>query len=410
MRILYLASDRGLSINASGGAGTHMRGTIDGFQKRGHKVLSLIGGDCATVDKRCKRSNSNLYRRKAIRQALPNSVRLLLRDLRYILHDFRLRMSISQSVIDFRPDVIYERSSYLMSTGSYLARKYRVPHFLETSGCLVEVFGSSFGTFDSRFANKFEKLKLSRADRVVVEARSAIGFVAHKFDLCESKVIAKPLGVDPGAFTVNDTLLAEIVRRYGLSDKIVIGFIGTFSPYQGLPLLLKAAQSLVGFDKIIFLIVGWGQNGPEYKHLATQLGLSNVHFAGMVDRSEVASYIQAFDVGLVPDCEHHMYPIKAIEYGLGGACPVVPDYEAFEDMIYPARNGIKFRPGQPESLAQELAGLISSRSLINRLGSNWRTDVLSNFSWESTVEPVLSAMSDFVKGGSCRTAFPTCFP
>jgi glycosyltransferase involved in cell wall biosynthesis len=399
MKILYLAAERGITINQNGGAGTHIRGTIKAFSANGHGVLPIIGGDEIALPGRVPLpgagSGDNV--RARIKTFLPEKMRLLLRDGRYFLWDKQLEKCCASKVAAFRPDVIYERSAYLSYLGSRLAKRFKIPHFLETSGCMTEIFAKSFGVFSVTMANALERAKLGRATRVVVEAKSAVGHVSKKFQLEPERIIPKPLGVDREQFKPDDDMTERICDEHRLHGKVVAGFLGTFAPYQGVRYLIEAARLLEKTNpSVVFLMVGWGNEAPAMKALVEGYRLHNVIFAGKVDRENVASYLAAFDIGVVPDCEAHMYPIKAVEYGLLGICPLVPDYPAFEGLVMDGHNGRLFDHRSAEDLARSLATLVTDRRRIQELGESWKQFVFENLTWEKCVQPVLEAMSEEV--------------
>jgi len=406
MRIAYVVSDRGITLEQNGGAGRHIRGTIAGFRAHGHEVLPVIAGDYFKSPAN-DTTNKNNGRISTIKNFLPKKVHFLLKDVQRIYQDYQFEKLCRKDIKYFKPDVIYERSCYLSSLGSRLSRKFKIPHFLETSGCLVEIYSSMYGMFSQELSNYIEKQKLRRAGSVVVEADSAVHYVSEKFSIPEEKIVAKPIGIDTESATAVISKQQEIRYRLNLHNKFIVGFVGTFAAYQGVQILLEAAKMLDKENKdIVFLLVGWGKNGEKYKQYVRENRLQNVRFTGLVNAHEVPGYVNLFHIGVIPDCERHMYPIKLLEYGLQSVCPLVPAYDAFRGIIKERENGSIFEPKNPCSIAKTIQSLFIDKAEVKRLGVNWQKSVMSSFRWDHTVAGVLSAMEQTVNNNRAVQKIP----
>lgn len=190
-KILYIASSRGLYLEQSGGAGTHMRGTIKGLRENGYEVLPIIGGDIfktvvsSTSDKLSSSDKRSV--RDLIKRVLPTKVRLLFRDIRTIIQDILLEKRTIGLIKAFRPDIIYERSGYLSIFGSRLSKMLDIPHFIESDGCMVEIINNDYGVFSLYLGNTLEKWKLRRADQIVVSNKGTISVIQNKYNISGGK-------------------------------------------------------------------------------------------------------------------------------------------------------------------------------------------------------------------------------
>ena len=398
-RILYLAPALGLTINQSGGAGTHMRGVVRGFRENGFEVLPIIGGDVLNpeffpekqqnLDETKPRKNNV---REIAKKLMPNKIRLFFRDVRTVLQDYKLEKSVSAKIREFGPDVIYERAAYLSTYGSRLARKLNIPHFLETDGCMVEIISQDYGVFSEAIGNAFERHKLAKADYAVVMNKLAVGIVATKFNLPENKFVVKTLGVEPADFRFDVDAVQALKSKYQLGDKFVVGFVGAISTYHGVNYLIDAAEALQSrrIEDVIILIVGWSREGEALKQKAIEKGLKNVIFTGTVDKSQVANYYKLMHVGVIPDCEQGIYPIKVLEYGLMGLCPLVPEYQVFKEIIFSEKNGFYFSPKNAESLAQMISQTNEKRWEVEACAHDWNKFVISNFEWKNSVHEIVA--------------------
>jgi glycosyltransferase involved in cell wall biosynthesis len=406
MRILYLASDWGLSLRQDGGAGSHMRGTIKGFRENGCEVLPVIGGDFLNLEwnhsgQEGQEGNVKFLSKpqpKGLKRLMPDKLRLLLREIRYLLKSRKLESAALKKIEEFQPEVIYERSGYFSFMGNRIARRLRIPLFLETDGCMIEVINSAYGVFSVGLGNKIEKIKLNKAEYVVVYNRYSISNLDRKFSLIGTKKVVKPLGIDVPENT--DKVPSPVKESLGINrSNLVVGFVGTFAPYQGVKYLIEAAVLLKakGIGNVSFLLVGWGNNAGELKAYAESNNLTNVIFAGKVNKADVNKYLSFFDIAIVPDAEPTIYPIKTLEYGIFASCPLVPDYEVFSEIIKEGVNGYMFRHQDPASIAERIIHLSNNPGSIREAGLRWQQTVTSEFTWKNVVLDTISAMQESIR-------------
>jgi hypothetical protein len=132
-----------------GGAGTHIRGTIRGFEENGHQVLPLILGDMLNInmhDDQMAEKHLISTRSNSFKNLLPKFIRILFRDINTYIQSRKFAKRIISDAVHFNPDIIYERSCMFSNAGNYVFKNTNIPIFIETSGCLVEIFKESYGT------------------------------------------------------------------------------------------------------------------------------------------------------------------------------------------------------------------------------------------------------------------------
>ncbi|MCR4328920.1 MAG: glycosyltransferase [Candidatus Roizmanbacteria bacterium] len=403
MKILYLAPDWGLNLNMTGGAGTHMRGTVAGFLSHGHDVLPLIGGDIVfkkqgSLSSESSATHKNLVR-NYVKKIIPTIIRLLMRDIRYYYRGRKLERIILKKIRAFKPDFIYERSAYMNTLGLCLSKKLNVPLFFESDGHIVDTYAQLYGVFSKKFAEYIEKKKLSGADKIVVMSENAITSIAKKYQEPISKFSVKKLGVDESAFVSDILYTDQLCTRFGLKEHFVVGFVaGQLQEYHGMSLLLNVAKQLQEIrTDIIFFVVAGGNLAQVYEREANKKKLSNIIFHPLVPKDMVANYLSIFDLGITPDTIPHMYPIKIPEYGIVGLCPLAPNYPVFKKLFrFEGADHLLFDVGSETSLANKLCWLADNRVFVKEMGQKWKQQVQREFTWSTTVMPVLKAMGKCV--------------
>lgn len=402
-RIVYLAPSIGLTINQSGGAGTHMRGTIKGFEENNCIVLPLIGGDEINTPNAIHQTFEGMKLKDGktafnfIKSLLPDKIRLLLRDLRTTRHDAQFEKKVLAKIESFKPDAIYERSGFLSMAGYNISKKLKIPLFLETDGCMVEIISDDYGVFSKSWGNKLERKKLKAANYVVVMNKLAVSIVAKKFKIGQEKFLVKTLGIDVSENAGMTPATIDLIDKYNLNGKFIVGFIGAISTYHGVDFLIDAARYLKGLnDDISIVIVGWSKEAEKLQEIAIRENLNNLIFTGKVDKSLVGNYYSMFNVGVIPDAEEGIYPIKALEYGNFGLCPLVPEYDVFREIISEGNNGYYFKPKNSSSIGEKLILMEKNRREAEQCGNNWKKFVQSNFLWKDTVREIIKELDRII--------------
>jgi len=98
--------------------------------------------------------------------------------------------------------------------------------------------------------------------------------------------------------------------EYAPGGERVVLYTGNFEPYQGISLLLRAAQK-VGAGAVFVLVGGTGRSLDEMKALAGELGITDkVFFVDKVPPSEVPLFLKLADVLVSPRISGTNTPLK----------------------------------------------------------------------------------------------------
>ena len=211
-----------------------------------------------------------------------------------------------------------------------------------------------------------------------------------------SKIKIAPNGVDTQRFQPLEKDI-ELADELGLPDGPVVGYVGSLVRYEGLHLLLEAVSKLSINEKWkgSVLIVGDGECRNELEVLAKDLNIADIcYFTGKVDFRDVDRYYSLIDIAPFPRlplkvCEL-VSPLKPFEAMAMGIPVVASDVEAMKEFISPNENGLLFRKGDVDSLAEVLSNIISSPNLIEKIGSISRKWVADNRTWIHTAQEINS--------------------
>ena len=174
----------------------------------------------------------------------------------------------------------------------------------------------------------------------------------------------------------------ELVQRYGLEGKVVVGYLGTLVDYEGIDLLLRALAELASAHPALTgLIVGGGPAEPSLRALAKELGIDDrVVFAGRIPHGDVNRHVALFDLYVLPRHDHEVCrwvtPLKPYEAMASGRCVLTSDVEALAETVADGC-GVTFRAGDVTALAAAIAELAEDPERRDELGSRGREKMVS---------------------------------
>lgn len=390
MRILYLAPETTIYLNMSGGAGTHMRGTVD-YLKRNNEVITIIGGDefnKSTDEIKPKSGIEHKSRLHGLKQVIkpfiPSSFRRLKNDLRRLRDNERI-FDIADKILteSVLPDVIYERSGYGFDTGLRLSKKYEIPLVLESDVTILDLVRPSSTFFFNRFLfKKREALKTKMARSIVVMSEPSIKLMKEIWNINHERVFFKGLGINKSKELSEVNI--DVRKKYNLENKFLIGYVGIFQDYQNIPIIFEVAENLKHRDDIAFIIIGTGSRLEEYKNEVKSRGLNNVIFTGIIDKDSIQNYYEAIDLGLITDNASHMYPVKFLEFIKYKKITLTPSYKAFESFYENKSIGEKFMFQQRDSndLKNKILAVIDNKKEYEKHLQYTYDKVINEFTWE----------------------------
>src|SRR4051812_47318111 len=161
-------------------------------------------------------------------------------------------------------------------------------------------------------------------------------------------------------------------------------WVGVMGPQDSVDLALRAVGVLVhqrGRTDTHFAFIGEGESLPAAVRLAADLGLSEyTSFPGWLDARDVRTYLATADVGLEPNMEAIVSPVKVMEYMAFGL-PFV-SFDLTETRLLAAGAGLYAEPGDLLGYAERLDLLLDDDRRRAALGAVGRRRVAEKLCWE----------------------------
>ncbi len=390
MKILYYSAHPHLNLAAPSGPGTHMREVIKAFENRGHQVVKLIaGGEQLTVNTAIQ------FKKKNIKAFIPPFVWQSLKDYKLLKHDSMMSNQLAELIKKEKPDLVYERGYYLLTSGTRICKELGVRHFIEINAPYPEeklmMEGNSF--FISK-AKQAEKTQVNLSDRVFVVSTALKDYLQKNSGCDKNKIVVTPNAVNPEYIRTDKVKLDELRRTLNISeDEKVIGFVGSIFPYHGVDALLDAFQSIVqktGSKNLKLLIVGDGEILPELKNQARAFNLeSQVIFTGNVPHKEVYNYISLMHITVMARSNWYGSPVKIFEYAALKKVVVAPDTIPVQDVMVNDVDGIIIK-NDKEDLERALSFILTNPERAENMASGFHQKVMNQHTWQNVGDNILN--------------------
>ncbi|HYE89658.1 MAG TPA: glycosyltransferase family 4 protein [Terriglobales bacterium] len=300
-----------------------------------------------------------------------------------------------------RPDVVYARDM-LGPVPLLLARA-------TGAALVVEVNGDTYAhRRDVRrrsrahlaLVHALQRLTLRRADHVVTVTAGLRDALVARLGLGPGRVTVVGNGANVRRLVPEDAGASR--QALGLDPNApVVGFVGTFFPYQGVTTLLAAAPAIRrACPGVRFLIVGDGPARDGWLASARARGVIDACvFPGQVPHAAVGRWINAMDVAVAPFTagRGETSPLKVFDY-LACARPVV--VSAIPAVVDDARASggcVEVPPDDPRALAGTVLELLHDPERRRRLGEAGRAWVVRERSWEAVAARVLALCAGAVR-------------
>jgi PEP-CTERM/exosortase A-associated glycosyltransferase len=320
-----------------------------------------------------------------------------------------LERRIDAAIGVFRPALLHAHSPVLVGLPALrAARRHGVPLVYEVRDLWenASVDRGKFGEGSARYAiaRSAETWLLRRADAVVTICELLREELAYRLARAGG-ISVVPNGVDTTRFAPRPPR-EDLRARFGLRGKTVIGYVGTFQPYEGLTTLVAAMPRIAeAVPSAHWLIVGGGGEAPRLRAevLAGGLG-ARVTFAGQVPHEEIVDVYPLIDLLVYPRLLTRTTalttPLKPLE-AMAMARPVLAsDVPAMRELVRPGETGSLFRAGESESLAAQAIAALGNPEWQRVLADRARAWVERERRWPDLVRRYHRIYEDaFVRAG-----------
>jgi glycosyltransferase involved in cell wall biosynthesis len=396
-RVLYVRAVAGATTHV-GGAVTHTHEVIRALRNAGVEVDALTTDGriaeaaAADPDSPCRWRVVGIPR---VFKAIPASTALG-GDLQLVRVGLRAAK---------RADVIYQRHGRFSLAGALLSRLSGTPLFLEFNG--TETF------FHQHWQRVPLAGQLKTCEDAVLDAAARIIVVSEvdrreliKRGHASRRIVVNPNGVDSSRFARGGGGAAR--AALGLTDgQIVVGFLGSFGPWHGGPLLAEAfTRAAAEVAELRLLLIGDGDERPRTEHLLAEGGVADRALSvGSVAGGDVPRLLDACDilaashVRLPGGVEFFGSPTKLFEYMAAGKAIAASRLGQIGEVLEHERTALLVEPGDAPDLADALVRLARDPALRSRLGRAARAAAIERHGWSNNAERLIEAYLELRRAG-----------
>lgn len=290
----------------------------------------------------------------------------------------------------------YQRQSYFKLAALYACLKS--PSLVYTRSSKIVELLLKFGV--PVLWEKHESINKNSPSRNFFTDKNFIGFITISPSLAEhyiqsglnpEKVLVAHSAVDIKSFLPYQTKdLARQKLSLPQNEKIVL-YSGHLYEYKGIPTLLKTACLMPECNFV--LVGGWANDINRVKEDCKNLNLHNVHIVGHAPQSELASYLYAADVLIIPTSKHWKLsettsPLKLFEYMVTKRPIIASALPNITTVLRDQENAILVEPDEPLSFKKAIINLFENPLFASSIAECAFQEV-QNFTWDKRAERVL---------------------
>lgn len=306
-----------------------------------------------------------------------------------------LFVRLKQIIPQIKPDILHAHSPVLNGlAGAKAAKHFGLPFVYEIRAfwedAAVDHGNCKEGDLRYRLTRALETRVIKQADAVTTICEGLRQDILGR-GVSSSKVTVIPNAVNIEKFRFGGQADDKLKTELGLTGKSVLGFIGSFYAYEGLPLLLEALP-LIHRDNadVKLLLVGGGPQDNLLRQRVKQLSLDDhVVFTGRVPHQVVQRYYDLVDVFVYPRLAMRLTdivtPLKPLEAMALGRLVVASDVGGHKELIHDGENGCLFRADDVTDLSRVVVDLLNNRAQWDEQRGRGRQFVETERNWPGSV-------------------------
>tara|TARA_B100000315_G_C14580951_1_gene590446 strand:+ start:2316 stop:3449 length:1134 start_codon:yes stop_codon:yes gene_type:complete len=218
--------------------------------------------------------------------------------------------------------------------------------------------------------------------------------VYSKNSFIKSKIFVAADGAEE-----NKTII-PIKNWVGRQNILQVGYVGHLYRGKGMEIIISISRFLHDID---FHIIGGFEN--DIKYWETKEPSSNIHFHGFINQSKIPSYLNIFDIVLLPNQYHvsphnvnfkthnvniseFTSPLKMFEYMAAKKAIISSDLPVLREVLN-NNNSILVKPSDIKSWINAI-NLLRNKSLRDQLSTCAYNDFIDNYTWDLRVNNIFA--------------------
>ncbi|MDF1582292.1 MAG: glycosyltransferase, exosortase A system-associated [Methyloprofundus sp.] len=306
-----------------------------------------------------------------------------------------LTVRLDEIIPEIRPDILQAHSPALNGLAAIKAgKKYNIPVVYECRAfwedAAVDHGTTQEGSLRYRITKALETYVFQQAQAITCICEGLRQDIIQR-GIAENKITVIPNAVNIEKFTFGQEANPELKQQLDLQNKTVLGFIGSFYAYEGIPLILDALPEILKQQaNVRLLLVGGGPQEQIIKEKVKQLQLESfVIFTGRVSHDQVQDYYNLVDIFVYPRLAMRLTelvtPLKPLEAMAQGRLVIASDVGGHKELIKDQENGVLFKANDADSLAACVLNLLANSQSWPAMRQAGRQYVEQERNWVKSV-------------------------
>ena len=285
---------------------------------------------------------------------------------------YSLAARLEEVIEKERPDILHAHSPALNGLAALRAgHRHRIPVVYECRAFWEDAAVDHGTSREHGLRYSLTRLLESRvfkqADAVTTICEGLRGDIIRR-GVSHEKITVIPNAVDIEKFSMGRAKDEGLAGKLGLDKRTILGFIGSFYAYEGLPLILQALPRIrESAPDVSLLLVGGGPQQELLKEEVQRLALQgNVVFTGRVPHDQVQQYYDLVDIFVYPRLSMRLTelvtPLKPLEAMAQGRLVLASDVGGHRELIEDRVTGYLFPANDSASLADAVMNLLERRA------------------------------------------------
>ena len=213
--------------------------------------------------------------------------------------------------------------------------------------------------------------------------------ITNIFELPVDKVDVIPNGIDTESFKRDVSV--DLYRKQFVKpgDKLVF-FVGRLVYEKGVQTVIEAMTLVINkIPNVTFVVAGSGPHMNTLKSLVDAFDLQEkVKFTGHIDTDTLSAFYKSADLTVVPSL-YEPFGMVVLESMAMGTPTIVADTGGLSEIVVHEETGLKFEPGDPESLADAMLRILTDKELAERLTCDANAYLGDRYNWDRIAKMTL---------------------
>ncbi len=308
------------------------------------------------------------------------------------------RQTLADNMQSFKPDIVYERFSFISAAMASISARFPVPYCIELNGIPNDENAlAGKKRFIETLMGLLQLYAYRRADRMITVTGRIRDWAIAEYGIDSATVKYLPNGVNIERF--KPFVQAECRREFSVpEDAFAVGYLGSLFPWQDIDMMIDLAPRLKRRIPELYFLVGGGQEPlwSELKEKTEAAGVKDYfRLLGQIHWDKAARFISCFDVAVSPlkhiGSGYELSPQKVAAYLACGIPLIAADMPGEINNIFSQADvGMKYKTENSASFEECLLSIYRlPPGHRARMGKNGRDLVLKKYTWKQIVSNTL---------------------